>query len=355
MPFDKNPVTRRELLWSAAALAAKSRRGPVAFHYAAIFDDRAVRWYSRFDVLVLGGILAPTQTRRLRDAGAGRLLAYEWTSAFYAGDPVSAPLDWQQRVAKQGWALNANPVTGGAAEGGRGAIWYDFANPELRQARARHLAAELDRSGYQGLFFDTPGLEQLPPPIRDAFAKRHPGLDYNRSQGEFFAEVRRAIGPSRAIFLNQGYRQADLWLPYADFDLSESYCTTLDNKGGTRFRAWHDDRQPWEAVRTPMEQLIMPAARKFSKVRFVHLNYAAGNAATIEQAARFSFACAKLFNHEAYLVAPSAAPFEEVDCYFRDLGRPKEDHYRESAGRATREFEFGTVAVQGAQGFLLAT
>ena len=92
-------------------------------------------------------------------------------------------------------------------------------------------------------------------------------------------------------------------LPHADLDLTESYFTALDG-GGTKFRKWHDPGAAWESIRTPMEQLVMPAARKFPQVRFVHANYAAGSAAVAHRAARYSWACAKLWGHEAYLIAP---------------------------------------------------
>jgi hypothetical protein len=344
-------MTRRALLWASLAPPPPTERAPVAFHYQAVFDERALAWYSRFDVLVLGGILEPQQIRRLRSAGARRLLAYEWSSAFYAGDAVSAPLDWQQRVQARRWALTTEPVTGGAAEGGRGAIWYDYANPDLRRERAQYLAARLLAAGYDGIFLDTLGFEQLPPPVRQAHAARHPGVDYNLGQSRFLQQLRRLLA-GRALFLNQGYRQPDLFLPYADFDLTESYFTALDNNGGTLFRPWHDAAKPWESVKTPIEQLILPASRRFPNVRFVHLNYAAGSPELVRQAAFYSFACAKLFNHDAYLMAPGAAPLEEATCYFLPLGRPLEPTYQEASGRVSRRFEGGTVEIEGARGII---
>lgn len=334
-----------------AAAAGKPSRGTVAFHYAAVFDQQALAWYTRFDVLVVGAILGQDETRRLRSAGPSKLVAYEWSSGFYAGDPVSSPIDWQERVKANGWGLNVEPATGGAAEGGRGAIWYDYNNPELRRERARNLAGRIDLAGYDGIFLDTLGFEQLPPPMRQAYAKRYPAGDYNKGQGQFLAELRRLL-PRKILFLNQGFRQAALFLPHADFDLTESYMTGADNEGGTRFRPWDDSKLPWEAVKTPLEQLILPAARRYPKVRFVHVNYAAGSAAVIRRAAWYSYACAKLFGHEAYLVAPAAFALEESDCYFRALGKPLEPTYRETGRQVTRRFEGGTVGIEGLRGFV---
>ena len=221
-------ITRRQslLALTGAFGHAGSQDAPVAFHYQAHFDGPKTTWYSRFGTLVTGAILPGEIAKRLRQRGA-RLISYEWSSAFYADDPVSAPLAWQREVLarKKAWLLNTEPVTGGAAEGGRGAWWYDFADPALRSRRAAHLAEMLARSGYDGLFFDTLGFEQLPPPVQASFSARHKGQDYNRAQAAFLGELRKLVGGSKVLFLNQGYRQAELFLPHADYDLSESYFT----------------------------------------------------------------------------------------------------------------------------------
>ncbi|MCC6590542.1 MAG: hypothetical protein IT168_27870 [Bryobacterales bacterium] len=344
-------MTRRELLAALAVPPSKPGRGSVAFHYQAIFSEAALAWYPRFDLLVLGGILALEQIRRIRDAGASKLIAYEWSSAFYAGDAVSAPLDWQNQARTQKWVLNTTPVSGAAAENGKGAYWYDVANPELRQARARFLANRIEAAGYDGIFFDTPGFEQLPPPMRNAFTARYPAIDYNRMLGSFFAEVRRAL-PKRIVFLNQGFRQPDIFLPHADYDLTESYFTALDAKAGTRFREWHDDRAPWECVKTPLEQLILKPARRYPNVKFVHLNYAGGNAETVRRAAIYSYCCAKLFNHQSYLMCFQDNGWERADCYFQDLGKPVDTVYREEGGRVSRRYERATVAIENGRGLI---
>src|SRR5262249_16926768 len=136
---------------------------PVAFHYEAHFDEPKIAWYTRFEILVTGAILPRELTKRLRQNGT-RLIGYERSSPFYPDDAVAAPLAWQREVLqhKDAWLLNSAPISGGAAVGGRGAWWYDFANASLCSRRAAHLAEMLSESGYDGLFFDTPGFEQLP-------------------------------------------------------------------------------------------------------------------------------------------------------------------------------------------------
>ena len=234
---------------------------------------------------------------------------------------------------------------GGAAMPGRPALWYDFADPELRTARAAHLASRVRTSGYSGLFLDTLGFEQLPPEMRAAFSARHPGADYNREQASFLETLRTAVGPDKILFLNQGYRHHELFLPYADFDLTESYFVSA-SAGDTDFRPWFNAADPWHSILTPMEQLVRPASRRFPHVRFVHLGYAAGHKVETRRAIGYNYAAARLWNHSAYLVAENPGA-EQDEVYFADLGRPLAETYEHDPvkGLAWREFEGGVVAL----------
>ncbi len=345
-------ITRRESM--AALVAARlpisgcppSRRG-VAFHYQAHFAPRQLDWYTRFEVLVTGSILSAPQTAALKRGP--KLVAYEWSSGFYQGDAVSAPLEWQRSVEARGqrWLLTERPLTGASAENGRLAQWYDFGSDELIDQRAAYLADRMVRAGYDGYFFDTVGDQCLPAEVLSAFKKRYPGMNYNQRQGEFLKALRSLLPAGKLIFLNQGYRHAEHLLPHADLDLSESYFTYLQG-AGTGFRPWHDPARPWESVKTPMENLIAPAMRKFPRVRMVHVNYAAGATRDVARARRYSLACARVFGQEAYTMVPGAPAAEEDDHYAMDLGRPIGQRMDDSSQSiAWREFERGIVAVNG--------
>jgi hypothetical protein len=92
---------------------------------------------------------------------------------------------------------------------------------------------------------------------------------------------------------------------------------------------------------------VVPAARKFPHVRFVHANYPGGGPAMARRAARYSWACAKLWGQESYLIAPGAYSNERDEIYFTETGAPKTERYHQAAGVAWREFEKGIVAVNG--------
>jgi len=343
-------VTRRQslaYLASNMAQPASPALPAVAFHYAAIFSPEALKWYRRFSILVTGGILSPQQTGALK-AGGPRLVAYDWSSAFYPGQAVQATAGWQKAVARKGttWLLNSSPVPGGSADMGS-AYWYDFGAKDLLRARAEDLADAAGRFGYDGFFFDTLGLTQLPPAMQAEFRRRHPAVDYDQMQGEFLGQLRRCLPARSLIFTNQGYRKPDVYLPHADLDLSESYFTYVKSDGSTGFQKWWDRTAPWEAIRTPMMELVMPASRRFPKVKFVHLNYAAGEPATVRRAIHFSFACARLWGHQSYLVVPKAPALEADEIYFKDIGEPADSSFREDrdAGLAWRAYQKAVVAL----------
>lgn len=346
-------ITRRMALFLLAGPGLPCRgarrrlaKGSVAFHYGAAFDPSAIEWYTRFAMLVTGGFLSSEESQKLMDRGSN-LVAYEWSSAFYPADAVSGDLAWQTEALNHAstWLLNTQPVGGGAAVAGRAAFWYDFADTDLRSARAAYLAAQVSVSGYSGLFLDTLGFEYLPTDLQTVFSARHPGADYNRELASFLETLRAALGPDRIVFLNQGYRHYELFLPYADFDLTESYFLG-GSAGGPYFRPWYDPAHPWDSILAPMEQLVQPASQRFPEVRFVHLGYAAGPGTDTHRAIVYNYAAAKLWDHSAYLIAPNPAA-EQDYVYFADLGPPLTATFAQDpvSGVAWREFEDGVVAL----------
>jgi hypothetical protein len=327
--------------------AAPTRKARVAFHYEAVFPPQQASWYTGFSVLVTGGILDRRQTAQLLRTGS-RLVAYEWIAGFYPDTPSAATPKWQSTLvrSKSKLLLNSSPIGGGAAISGRKAFWYDFGYRELLSERAEELSRALIKNKYAGYFFDTLGWEHLPPGIQRRFREAHPDLDYETQQGRFLKQLRELLPPGKLIFLNQGYRNAKVYLPYANFDLSESSFTYLRERG-TGFRPWRNPRSPADSIDYIMSDLILPSCRRFPTVKMVHLNYAAGEPASVRRAIDYSFASAKIFNHDAYLVCPGSPSLEERDIYFEDLGAPLATEFSEDPATAVawREFRRGVVAI----------
>ena len=135
------------------------------------------------------------------------------------------------------------------------------------------------------------------------FKARHAGADYDRELSRFLANLRRELN-GKLIFTNQGYRKADDYLPYADWDLTESLITW---NGGVP-RPWDDPRDPWSSIRYFFVNVIEAARARYPRVRFAHLNYGGADAVPLVVAA------AKLFGDAGYVAG------QEAPLYFEDLG-----------------------------------
>ena len=351
-------LCRREFLYGLAALAearpavVQTPVKNVAFNYAAISKVADLQYFAKFDLVVTGAILAADQLRPLR-AGKARLVVYQWSSAHYPREGSTAERAWEQRLRGHGreWLLSPEPTGGGAAAPGKGALWYDFGDADMRVALAEHIRSLIEENAYRGVFLDTLGLYSVPQPLQGEFQKRHAGLDYNRCQGEFIAKLRDVLGPEAIIFTNQGYRKPECFLPEADLDLIENSATLLGNASETQFRPWFQKGDEWESIEVPMDRLVVPAGRRYPRTRFVHINYVQGDESTCERAVRFGFACAKLWDHLSFVAPPGVQSALPSDVYFRDLGDPLSPSYEEdrSAGVAWRRYQNGVVALNASR------
>jgi hypothetical protein len=248
-----------------------------AFHYQSPLTAAQLRWFSRFDVLVTHDPLPRAQVAALHEAGT-KLYLYEWAVAFY--DTRATP--WERSLIHTGALLNAAPLRGGAGSNDADAWYFD---PVNARDRAKMLAEKLRDAGYDGTFLDTTTAENVLPAALDEFKQRHPGIDYDAAFAKFLAALKRE---RILIFTNQGYRSAPNYLPYADWDLTESLIGS----------------HPWKEVRAYFEQL--PRDR-YPRVHFAHLEYANPGR---------TVAIAKMFGGAGY-VGDVESPL-----YFAELGKP---------------------------------
>jgi len=270
-----------------------------AFHYQTPLTAEQLRWFSRFDALVTHDPLPRAQVAALHDAGT-KLYLYEWAVAFY--DTRATP--WERSLIHTDALLNAAPLRGGAGSKDADAWYFD---PINARDRAKMLAAKLRANGYDGVFLDTTTAANVMPAALEEFARRHPNIDYDKAFAKFLAALKRE---RVSIFTNQGYRSAANYLPYADWDLTESLI-------GSR---------PWKEVRGYFEQL---PREKYPRVHFAHLEYA-NPARTV--------AIAKMFGEAGFV------PGAESPLYFANPGKPR--GARIDRGDASyRRFANGIVAV----------
>ncbi|MDQ2730211.1 MAG: hypothetical protein M3Y56_01010 [Armatimonadota bacterium] len=360
---------------------APTKRGEFAFHYATRYTAEELRWYGRFKVVVTGDFLPPDQVAQLHRAGC-KLVAYEWTVALYL-PPWKEAGAWERGVVRDhpNWLLNPDaPLFGGAGAADNPAYYYDPANAELRKWRVGHLLNAVSEHHYDGLFFDTTGFASVQSTAQETFKRRYPGGRYDAYVGLFLRDLKRTA-PRVIVFTNQGYRNAADYLPYADYDLTESYMTStggptgtvdVEGKGArtvteTLYHPWNDPDHPWDSVAHYCQVLINDPVRLHGyRSQICHLNYGeaqyvpAGRArpsshggpgvfrpALDRQALYYGFAAAALMGQSSFFQPPAGVP--EDDVYFADLGRPLGATYNYDArsGIAWRVFRNGVVVVNG--------
>ena len=321
----------------ALPLQNESRRAPLAFHYAPRLSDEALDWYSRFEILVTHDPLPAEQVQRLHDAGT-RVLLYEWSVAFYDSRATA----WQRSLIAHAGRdlLNARPLRGHAGSTEAPAWYFDPASPEHEFGRAIDLARRVENAGYDGVFFDTTTALNVHPDALAEYERRHPELPYDEAFARFLRQLRERLQKA-VLFTNQGYRAAEHYLPYVDWDLTESLITR-PSKEVFKMRPWNDSADPWNSIDFVMETMIEPVAARYPHVRFGHLNYASG---TDPETIRLVVAVAELYGGDAYVAGPSH--LSEIDpIYFRDHGNPISERIDLGDGKgAYRFFDRGLIAV----------
>jgi hypothetical protein len=324
---------------ASAALAASPRRGAVAFNYARSLSPAQLDFYARFDVLVTHDPLPEQHVAFFRARGT-KLVLYEWSVAFYESLVTSGTFQRQLLDGDRSTLLNHNPLRGGAGSKVSGAFYYDPASVE-HQARARAIARRLESIGYDGVFFDTTTVESVHPEARAEYERRHPELPYDEAFACFLAALRHEM-PSMTIVTNQGYRSAAHYLPYSNYDITESLITH-PREDRFVFRPWDDSGDPWNSFAFIMRAMIDPVRVRYPKVRFVHLNYL--DTMRAEEITTI-IAAARLFGDEAFVTSSAVEPAgDEIhDDYFIDLGEAK-GPVRTASRVARRDFEHGSIAV----------
>ena len=325
---------------TAACATDLSTRGAFAFHYEPQLSEEGLGWYSQFNLLVTHDPLPADQVARLHSQGT-RVLMYEWAVAFYE----SRATPWQRWLLKKHSEelLNATALTGFAGSDVAPAWYFDPASPEHERERASELVHRIHAAGYDGVFLDTTTVLSVHPEARAVYEARHPDVPYDVAYSRFLVELRKKM-PDIVIFTNQGYRNAENYLPYVDYDLTESLITRPQD-GSFKLRPWNDPADPWNSAFFLMRTVIEPLSKQYPAVHFSHLNYIdAADRETI----RVAFALARIFDSDAYTGAPHVS--DEIDpIYFSDFGPPVAPRVDLEDGSVTyREFERGTIAISTA-------
>ncbi|HXI12951.1 MAG TPA: hypothetical protein VNM92_09925 [Thermoanaerobaculia bacterium] len=327
-----------QLLFLPVTLEGQQKRGAFALHYGPALTATELAWYGRFDVLVTHDPLPAEQVRELHKLGT-KLFFYEWSVAFY---DVKAPEgSWERSLLRRRKAvLNRLPLQGGFGSSTAGAFYFDPADGSSREARARVLAARMKAAGYNGIFLDTTTFASVHPEARAEYLRRHPGLSYDAAFSRF---LRRLDDLGVMIFTNQGFQAPQHFLPYSDWDLSESLITFPRN-GQFVPRPWYDPNDRWNSSRFILEQLVAIPTSSFPNLRVAHLNYIDGSD---RDAIHLVLAASWLFGASGYVVAPDVKD-EQDEMYFFDPGAPISARVDANDGNVSyRSFRNALIAING--------
>jgi len=268
-----------------------------------------------------------------------KLFFYEWSVAFY--DANAARGSWERSLLRRSRALlNKVPLYGGVGSARSGAFYFDPADANALEGRARVLTARMHASGYDGIFFDTTRFESVHPRAKAEYLRRHPRLSYDVAFSRF---LRRLDALGVLIFTNQGFQSPDHFLPFSDWDLSESLIT-YPRDGQFVSRPWSDPRDPWNSSRFILEQLVEIPTRRFPNLRVAHLNYSDG---PDRNAIHLVVAASWLFGAEGYVIAPELTD-EKDEIYFFDPGPPLAARVDANEGTVSyRSFRNALVVING--------
>jgi hypothetical protein len=304
------------------------RRGPVAFYYGPALTEEGLTWYSQFDVLVTHDPLPREQVERLHAAGT-RLVLYEWSVAFYE----SRATEWQRSLLRDHRGLlHDTPLSGGAGSSTAAAWYFDPASPDHGPLRAADVIARLSGSGYDGVFLDTTTVESVHPVARSEYHKRNASVPYDVAYSRFLRELRARL-PNGIIFTNQGYRSAEHYLPWVDWDLTESLITRPAGDSW-QVRPWNDPADPWNSIHFVMRTMIEPVAARYPHVRFGHLNY---NDVADPETARLVIAAGHLFGGDGYVAVEGVEGPRSPD-YFVNPGKPAGARFDHENGQTSYRF-----------------
>ena len=300
-----------------------------AFHYAPSLSNEEIGWYSQFDLLVTHDPLPRDQVERLRRAGT-KLVLYEWAVAFYE----SRATPWQNSLRGRADLLNSRPLTGGS--GSASPAWYFDPNTHAHHFdRAEDVARRMRDAGYDGVFFDATTASNVHSEALAEYGRRQPHIAYDEAFSRFLRELRRKM-PEAILFTNQGYRRAQHYLPYVDWDLTESLIAAPSD-----VRPWANAGAPANTISVAMTN-VAAIAQRYPHVRFAHLNYSGGEGSS--DVIRLVVGVSQLFGGEGYV---GSATNDRADLiYFRNPGRPAGDRIELPDGKgAYRVYENGIIAI----------
>ena len=333
-----------------------------------------IEWLSKFKIVHAGSIeepLSPENIAYLREHGVEKIIADDWLPAgyYYPNGSNSPFMEW---VYENRYSVTLNPDGPFPHCEENGYDWreyyFDFANESLVEHRTNYIVEGLKKAGYDGIFFDwgnslflkEKGYES----INATYYSRHPNLPYSQAAANFLFSLRKAMN-GIVIENNQGFREANYYLPVLDYDMTESYITGCDYFGKKLYVEGYGFIEVPQTIYYPVSQdefhgnlndtiyylnYLANLREKYGGAYFkktVYMNYAAPQFVLLgkqnghnvykpeipKNAIYFGYAVAKLVGQISYTEVPWNHTYERCDVYFYDIGSPLGENYEKNRWR----------------------
>ena len=348
--------------------------------------QKELEWLSKFEIVHAGSIEEPLtaeQINYLRSNGVKIIMADDWLPAgyYYPWGNNTPFMEW---VYENRYNVTLNPDGPFPHCWENGYDWqeyyFDFAVHELVEKRVEYIVNGLKKNGYNAIFFDWGnGLfleEKGYESINATYHEKHPSIPYSQAASLFIAEIRNKM-PEIVIENNQGFREAEYYLPVLDYDMAESYITGCNYYGKKLYIEKHGLIEVPQTVYYPVSENELEgslndtiyylnylsdlraeyAGKDFKKT--VYMNYAAPDFVFLrhengydiykptvpKNAIYFGYATAKLVGQISYTEVPWNHSYERCDVYFYDIGSPLGETYEKIDGGYIRYYTNGFVIV----------
>ena len=342
-----------------------------------IYDDEQIEWANKFKMVVVGGVDDPRITSKLKKLHNIKL-GYDWLAAFYFytnGDNNDFVKTLYSN--KEITTLNPNGPFLHCEKNGYNwckEYYYNFGNKDVRDKKVKFLIKNLKQKKFNGLFFDWASgnfiLEKDYKKVYKNFKKLNPTKNYFEMIGKFYSELKK-----KGIFFitNQAFRHHKYLLPFIQYDMTESYITSLEYK---KQRIMIENKGVVEKIGVtnyyPIDNKSLKATlkyidlltqykqkyKKYGFKNFIYLNYLAPEYKKIypirplykeiipKNGIYFAFAMAKLTDNIVYSEVIDNKILEQNSIYFYNLGKAKNKSYSKlENGIYVRFYENGFVLV----------
>lgn len=330
------------------------------FATALLFHDPSdTQWASKFDIVQAGGLydknITPQLLKENSLSQSRYCIGYDWMPAFYYYiNSNNRPfINWLYEKKEKTTLNPSGPFTHCKRNHYEWCedYYYDYFNSEVFTRRVKDLITNMHQKGYNGVFFDWASanflMENENNNLKEFIQKKYPAKNYALMIGKFYKALQDA---GVFVITNQAFRSHENLLLHVDYDMTESYITTIKHidKEVTLTGKKNEDVKSVALTRYyPIYansstigdtlyylDLLLSYKNRYKKngfKNFIYMNYMAPEYKRINErtyevkkpknAIYYGYATGKLTDSVIYGEVPYDRSLERDDVYFYDLGK----------------------------------